>query len=128
MSEVGQAVVGILFIVLFICAYFGPAAWAVGDAQKRGQSGGAIVLLFWLLGLLSAFIWLAIRPSEQLRRRTPDSFDDPDDALAAASRLATLGDWEQSIALYVSIRDRWPDHTDYVNACLDEINERRALA
>lgn len=127
MSEVGQAIFAILFIAVFGVVYFGPAVWAVGDAQKRGHSGGIIVPLFWLLGPLSALIWLAIRPSQQLNRRTPDSFDNPEDALAAASRLTTLGDWDEAITLYETVRNHWPDNTEYVDGCLAEIEERRSF-
>ena len=60
--EVLPTILGLLFAGVFLFIYFAPAAWAVGDAQRRGQAGGIVVLLFLLFGPLTAIIWLCVRP------------------------------------------------------------------
>ncbi len=58
--------------------------------------------------------------------RSPDGYDDPDDAIAAASRLDRNGDWDAAVALYRSAASRWPDHADYAERCIEEIAEKQA--
>lgn len=104
--------------------YLWTVAWAIGDAEKRGQSGGAVVFLFWLFGPLAALVWLSTRPSETLTKRGPDSYTDPEDAIAAASRLDSLGDWDAAVQFYESIAKRWPEHSEYVGNCLSELQRK----
>ena len=95
--------------------------------SEAGQAGGIVVLLFLLFGPLTAIIWLCVRPSTKVVERTPDSFSNPDDALAAAARLDQLGEWDAAIALYENIEKRWPEHHDYVAGCLKHIKDKQAL-
>jgi hypothetical protein len=111
--------------VAFLVAFCGLAAWAVGDAQKRGRSGGMIILLFLLCGPLCPLIWLIVRPRTTLVDRPPQEYTNADDALAAASKLDMLGDWDEAIALYQSAASRWPEHALYVIECINSINRKR---
>jgi len=48
--------------------------------------------------------------------------------MAAAAELDTLGDWNDSIDLYRQAANRWPEHTEYIQNCIDRIAEKQALA
>jgi hypothetical protein len=109
-------------------AYLAIVAWAIGDAQRRGYGGGIVVLLFWLFGPFAALVWLICRPTKSLLERSPDDYHDPDDAIAAASRLDSLGDWDAAIALYRSAAKRWPEHANYIGNCIDAITEKMGTA
>jgi hypothetical protein len=109
-----------------IGGYLWTVAWAIGDAQRRGQGGGFIVFLFWLFGPLAALVWLILRPKQSLIERTPDDYTDPDDALAAASRLDSLGDWDAAVALYRSVAARWPEHSIYADNCISEVTQKQS--
>lgn len=113
-------------IIVFLGGYVGIVAWAIGDAQKRGYGGSLVVLSFWLLGPLAVLVWVATRPKETVQQQVPSSFDDPEDAIAAAARLDLLGDWESSAALYRSVAERWPKHGTYVANCLSEIQKKQS--
>ena len=54
----------------------------------------------------------------------PDATDNADDAIAAASKLDTLGDWHQSIAAYRVAAERWPEHATYINNCIGDIQRK----
>jgi hypothetical protein len=107
--------------------YVAPAAWAVGDAQRRGQSGGVVFFLFYLFGPLSAVIWLAMRPQVKLVDRSPEEYADADDLLAAANRLDQLGEWDAAIRMYEAAGKRWPDQSAYVRACIAQIQHKQSL-
>ena len=113
-------------ILAFVVAYLGGVAWAIGDAQRRGYGGGIVVLLFWLFGPFAALVWLICRPTQSLLERSPDDYHDPEDAIAAASRLDSLGDWDAAIALYRSAAERWPEHAKYIENCINDIIEKKA--
>jgi hypothetical protein len=123
-----------IILVIIVCTvmlallggYLWIVSWAIGDAQKRGHGGGLVVLLFWLFGPLAALIWLVTRPKETLFEQRPESYDDPEDAMAAASRLDSLGDWSAASKLYQSIGERWPEHSEYVGNCLADVRRKQA--
>jgi hypothetical protein len=110
--------------IAFLFAYGGCAAWAVGDAQKRGNSG-VILILLWLFGPLSALAWLLFRPRTTLAERPVQEYTNADDALAAAAKLDMLGDWDEAIALYQSAAARWPEHGAYVTECMKSIDRKK---
>jgi hypothetical protein len=63
--------------------------------------------------------------------RSQQSFDgyaNADDAIAAASRLEMRGDWTGSIDLYRRAGERWPEHTTYVQNCIDRITKKQSFA
>jgi hypothetical protein len=99
----------------------------VGDAQKRGRPGCAF-LLIWICGPLSALIWLIVRPRTRFDERPVQDYTNADDAIAAASQLDLLGDWDQAIALYQYAASRWPEHGEYVLKCVEGINDKKAAA
>lgn len=55
-------------------------------------------------------------------------YDNPDDAIAAASRLDLQGDWSASIELYRHAAERWPEYRQYVQHCIDRVTEKQSLA
>jgi len=123
-----RTIIGLVCVAVAAVLYVAPAAWAVGDAQKRGQSGGLIFLLFYLFGPLSAIIWLAVRPRAKVVDRSPDEYANPEDLIAAANRLDQLGEWDTAIRMYEAAAQRWPDQSDYVAACIKQIKHKQSLA
>jgi hypothetical protein len=123
-------IIAVIIVCLFMIALFGGYLWAVSwtirDAQKRGHDGGFVVVLFWLFGPFAALVWLTTRPKETLIERAPETYDDPEDATAAASRLDSLGDWNAAAMLYESIAERWPEHSEYVGNCLTDVKRKSA--
>ena len=122
------SIVGLLCVGFFVAIYAGSAAWAVGDAQKRGHSGGLVVLLFWLLGPLSAVVWLVIRPRERLVERQPTDYRDAEHAMDAATRLEGFGDWDEAVAVLTYTVEEWPKHGEYARQCIKAIDAKRSLA
>ncbi len=115
-------------MLALIGLYLWSVAWAIGDAQKRGHSGCWILVLFWLFGPLAALVWLVSRPSTTVVERPPKNYTNPDDALAAASRLDSLGEWESAIGVYQNAAERWPEHAGYVESCIDSIRQKQTLS
>lgn len=115
-------------LITICAAYLRSVAWAVGDAQRRGQSGGVIVLLFCLLGPFASLSWLILRPRRTLLEKLPSEYNDPDEAISAAARLNFLGDWDASINFYHSIADRWPEHAEYSGNCIGSITLKQRAA
>jgi hypothetical protein len=114
----------VLATVTFVAAIL---AWGVGDSQKRGQPGWLFIFLFVFLGPLGIIVWLIARPS-RLAQRSHESYGRAEDALAAASSLDQLGEWDHAIALYESIAHRWPGHKEFVVECQKLIKEKQSLA
>ncbi len=100
-------------------------AWAVGDAQKRGQSGALVVGFFASLGPFAAVLWLLVRPLFKPVIRSAMDRGHPDDTLAAAFQLDMAGDWDAAAALYGEVAKRWPEHEPYVRGRIAEIEEKR---
>ncbi|TWU59521.1 hypothetical protein V7x_55990 [Crateriforma conspicua] len=48
-----------------------------------------------------------------------------DDAIAAASKLEKVGDWDEAIEAFREAADRWPDHATYIRNCIAEIERKR---
>jgi hypothetical protein len=128
MEDIAAFTFLLLFVIAFAAVYVGSVAWAIRDAQKRGRGEGLIIVLFWLLGPLAAIVWLLVRPATRLDERAPGDYPTVDDAIAAAAKLETLGDWSESIALYHYAAERWPEHATYIQRRLDAIAQKQALA
>jgi uncharacterized membrane protein YedE/YeeE len=128
--EVVALIVGAILALTLIGLYFAPAAWVIGDAQKRGYAGGGaiVVALTVVVSPLSALIWFAIRPRKKLVDRAPEDYQSPDEAFSAAVGLDKLGEWDAANAVYEYAAQRWPEHQAYVAACLEEIKEKQSLA
>lgn len=60
------------------------------------------------------------------RSMNTKNFDNPDDALAAASKLDSRGDWTASLDLYRHAAERWPEHKEYIQRCIDRVTEKQA--
>ena len=54
----------------------------------------------------------------------PDDFDNADDALAAASKLDTIGDWHASIVAYRVAAEQWPGHAAYIDNCIADVQRK----
>jgi hypothetical protein len=72
--------------------------------------------------------WPRFRPNWRVGPRPFDDYDNPDDAIEAASRLDMNGDWTASIDLYCYAARRWPEHTEYIQQCMKRVAEKQALA
>ena len=57
-----------------------------------------------------------------------EDHDNPDDAMAAASKLDMHGDWTASINLYRHAAQRWPEHREYIQQCIDRVTEKQSMA
>jgi hypothetical protein len=102
-------------------------AWAITDARQRGRTGAGIVMMIALFGPFAAFMWLAMRPKMALLDRRTSDYDHPEDALAAASKLDALGEWEHAAVLYEHAAIHWPEHRPYVIQCLARLRRMQAL-
>lgn len=125
--EVPVEVVAILAVLASAIFFVAVLAWGVGDSQKRGQPGWLFILLFIFLGPLGLVLWLVMRPSK-LAQRSHEYYGHVEDALAAASSLDQLGEWDHAIALYESVAHRWPDHKEFVVECQKLIKEKMTPA
>jgi hypothetical protein len=56
-----------------------------------------------------------------------EDYDNSDDAMAAASKMEMRGDWTASINLYRHAAQRWPEHSEYIQQCIDGVSEKQAL-
>ena len=108
--------------------YVWAVSWAIADAQKRGQTGCLPMFLFYVFGPLAVVTWLAIRPQKRLVERKPEEYSNPDDALAAASRLDMQGNWDEALNLYRLSAERWPEHRGYIEQCVAQIDAKRGRA
>ena len=54
----------------------------------------------------------------------PGEFENADDAIAAASKLDTMGDWHASIAAYRAAAERWPEHSTYIDNCIADVQRK----
>ena len=124
-EDIGLLMLFLVIIGIVVGGYLAIIAWAIGDAQKRGYTGCGVLVLFWLCGPLTIPLWFLIRPRKVLDL-SPIDFETPEDALEAAARLDNLGDWDAAIELYLWIVDRWPEHTDYIAACMRAIEGKRS--
>ncbi len=126
MDDLFGHLVAVACVGFFLTGYIGVGAWAVGDAQNRGQTGALVVFLFYLFGPLSALVWLMVRPRKTLAERLPCEYANAEDALAAATRLDMLGDWERAIAVYETAAQQWPEHQPYIDQCVARIQKKQA--
>ena len=62
------------------------------------------------------------------RQQSIDEYANGEDAIAAALRLEMRGDWTGSIDLYRRAGERWPEHTTYVQNCIDRITKKQSFA
>ena len=56
-----------------------------------------------------------------------ETYNTPDDALAAASKLDSHGEWAAAIDLYRQAAERWPEQVEYIQGCIDSITEKQSL-
>jgi hypothetical protein len=130
-GQIAWVVGGILLLVVLtivlLIVWIAPGAWAIGDAQQRGQTGCVAAMLFYLLGPLSALAWLVIRPRTRLIDRDPEFYTNADDAMSAASKLDKLGHWDAAIELYQYAAKSWPENHEFLAACLANIKEKQGL-
>lgn len=118
------ALIGVGLGLAWLLASGASIAWGIGDMQKRGYSGSGMLLFLWC-GPLSALIWLLVRPRTTLAEHPVQEYTNADDALAAASKLDMLGDWDEAIALYQSAAERWPEHEAYIAECIKSIKNKQ---
>ncbi|REJ69254.1 MAG: hypothetical protein DWQ31_05115 [Planctomycetota bacterium] len=118
----------VLVTVAMVFVLVGPLAWAIGDAQRRGESGGSVAIWFLFTGPLVAVFWLMLRPPQTALARRPAETDNAEEALSVAASLDQDGEWDAAARWYREVARRWPERSAYVSACLAEIREKRSLA
>ncbi|MBI1314127.1 hypothetical protein GC176_22765 [bacterium] len=72
--------------------------------------------------------WSRFRSMWNRGRRSCGEYENAEDAISVASKLEMLGDWTASIDLYRYAAERWPEHTRYVQNCIDRVTEKQSLA
>jgi hypothetical protein len=87
-----------------------------------------VFVLIWICGPLCALIWLIVRPHTSFTEPTVQNYANADDAIAAASRLDILRDWDEAIEPYRYAATRWPEHGEYVMKCVERIDEKKVAA
>jgi hypothetical protein len=96
----------------FIAVYFSPIAAVIAvrySAYPRSK-------------------WASFRSKLKPLSRSCNDYDRPDDAIAAATRFDRLGDWDAAIDLYRHAAQRWPEHAEYIQHCIDRVAEKQSLA
>lgn len=126
--EILLNLIAAIFLIALILGYVWCVSWAIKDAQRCGKSEGFVVLLFWLFGPLAALVWLGVRPTQSLVDHKPEDYDNADDAMAAAARLESIGDWDEALTLYKSVAQRWPEHAIYAANCCADIARKQTAA
>ena len=125
--EIVSVILGISVLLALVGGYVWSVAWAIGDATKRGYGRGAVLVLFWLFGPLAALVWLIIRPQHTVLEARIDDYISPEDAIAAATRLDSIGEWDAAIDRFTAIAQKWPEHSDYVRNCITSIEKKRGV-
>ncbi len=123
--EIISGLFAIVVLLTLIAGYIWSVAWAIGDATKRGHGRGLVVLLFWLFGPIAALVWLIVRPQQTLLESHIDDYSSPDDALAAATRLDSIGEWDAAIDCFSAVAQKWPEHSAYALNCISSIEKKR---
>jgi hypothetical protein len=73
----GIALLDALFVLLliaaFVCAYLVPGLWMYLDAERRGASGVAWLIAWFVGNVFALLIWYLVRPrSPQMHDRFAD--------------------------------------------------------
>lgn len=55
---------------------------------------------------------------------TPKAPADVDQAVDAAFKLETEGEWDAAIAAFQMVADRWPEHSEYVENCIADVKRK----
>jgi hypothetical protein len=123
-----REVLSLLLATVILGLWIASAVWAVRDAKKR-RAIGRIILVFVLTVPFAPLLWLLVRPHRvRIGEGEPNTYDNPDEAIAEAVKLDALGDWDQAIALYRDAAIRWPEHSEYIQNSIGRIEAKRALA
>jgi len=134
-ASIISIILGIICIALAVAAiplWVASIVLAVRHARKQGDSVWLVVLFLVLFGPLAGiiwlFFWLFFRPRTKVIQRSADDYAIPEDAIAAATQLDMLGEWDAAIALYRGAVERWPEHEHYIQECIRRIEEKRLHA
>jgi hypothetical protein len=101
-------------------------AWSLMVPLFGPWFGLTFPLGIWLVVLLRRdSIRGAFLPSLE---RDPEAFSDPEEAIAAATKLDSMGDWDDAIAIYRRVASRWPEHASYAENCISAINRKQVAA
>jgi hypothetical protein len=79
-------------------------------------------------GLAAAHFCASFRRPVKTLMRPACGYSNAEDALAAAFQLDMHGDWDAANALYEEIARRWPDHAQYAQGRISEIEGKRSRA
>ncbi len=119
----------VLVASLFI---FGVIAEAVGVPHNNQAAQRMVGLVAF--GALAAFglavaHWCAsLRQPAKTLMQPASAYTNPEDALAAAFQLDMHGEWDAANALYGEVARRWPEHEQYAQGRVTEIEEKQSRA
>jgi hypothetical protein len=116
--------------VLLLCGglYLWCVSWVIRDAQQRGYQSSFLLLVSWYCcGVLWIPIWFLIRPKEKVVDKPVGDYSNADDAIAAATQLDGLGEWDKALEVYQMVAARWPEHRTYIEKCMEAIRTKQSL-
>jgi hypothetical protein len=107
-------------------------AWALAGA---GSLAIPLIGPWCGLTLPLAIWWLVLLRRQSTResfvRSSADQSrvaENAEDAIALAVKLEADGDWEAAISQYRRAASRWPEHTDYINNCIEGVRRKQAVS
>ena len=79
-------------------------------------------------GLAVAHSCASLRQPAKTLMQPASAYTNPEDALAAAFQLDMHGEWDAANALYGEVARRWPEHEQYAQGRVTEIEEKQSRA
>lgn len=59
-----DAVLGLVLLAFLICGYIVPGIWMYQDAERRGASGVAWLIAWFVGNVVALLIWYWVRPRD----------------------------------------------------------------
>jgi hypothetical protein len=57
-----DAIIAVVLFAAFLCGYLLPGIWMYQDAERRGQSGVAWLIAWFVGNVFALIIWYLVRP------------------------------------------------------------------
>lgn len=103
-------------------------SWIVRDGRKRGLNPAEAVLPAMLAGQFAIVVWFFVRPKKLLVEHQPAEYQNPKVAMDHAAKLEELRYWDEAIALFMYIEEKWPEHAEIALQRIQSTIKKRELA